>query len=141
MYVAAKSAITPPVAIASYAAAAIAGTDPWKTSLLAFKLGLSVFIIPYMFVYGPALLGLAPPTEVIWVFVTAMVGIFALSAACIGWLFVDLKGLERLIFLSASLMLIQPSWKSDGAGFIICALITTFIFFRAKRGSNKPIIG
>ncbi|MBM10112.1 MAG: TRAP transporter permease DctM/Q, partial [Magnetovibrio sp.] len=65
MYVAAKSSITPPVAIASYAAAAIAGTDPWKTSLLAFKLGLSVFIIPYMFVYGPALLGLAPPIEVV----------------------------------------------------------------------------
>ncbi len=141
MYVAAKSSITPPVAIASYAAAAIAGTDPWKTSLLAFKLGLSVFIIPYMFVYGPALLGLAPPAEVIWVFLTAMVGIFALSAACIGWLFIDLKGLERLIFLSASLMLIQPSWKSDGAGFIIFALMTAFIFFRSKRRNNTSIFG
>ena len=141
MYVAAKSSITPPVAIASYAAAAIAGTDPWKTSLLAFKLGLSVFIIPYMFVYGPALLGLAPPIEVVWVFITAMVGIFALSAACIGWLFVDLTRLERIVFLSASLMLIQPSWKSDSAGFVIFTLITTFIFYRAKRGENKRIIG
>ncbi|MBM09577.1 MAG: hypothetical protein CMF69_08380, partial [Magnetovibrio sp.] len=87
------------------------------------------------------LLGLAPPIEVVWVFITAMVGIFALSAACIGWLFVDLTRLERIVFLSASLMLIQPSWKSDSAGFVIFTLITTFIFYRAKRGENKRIIG
>ena len=133
MYVAAKSSITPPVAIASYAAAAIAGTDPWKTSLLAFKLGLSVFIIPYMFVYGPALLGLAPVLEVTWVFITAMIGIFCLSVSCIGWLFVDLRGIERLIYLSAALLLIQPSWGSDGTGFTIFLIVTAFVFFRSKR--------
>ena len=133
MYVAAKSSITPPVAIASYAAAAVAGTDPWKTSLLAFKLGLSVFIIPYMFVYGPALLGLAPPAEVTWVFITAMIGIFCLSVACIGWLFVDLRSLERLIYLSAAVLLIQPSWISDGTGFTIFCLMTAFVYLRSKR--------
>ena len=133
MYVAAKSSITPPVAIASYAAAAIAGTDPWKTSLLAFKLGLSVFIIPYMFVYGPALLGLAPVLEVTWVFITAMIGIFCLSVSCIGWLFVGLRGIERLIYLSAALLLIQPSWGSDGTGFTIFLIVTAFVFFRSKR--------
>ncbi len=133
MYVAAKSSITPPVAIASYAAAAVAGTDPWKTSLLAFKLGLSVFIIPYMFVYGPALLGLAPPAEVTWVFITAMIGIFCLSVACIGWLFVDLRSLERLIYLSAAVLLIQPSWISDGTGFAIFCLMTAFVYLRSKR--------
>ena len=137
LYVAAKSSITPPVAIASYAAAAIAGTDPWRTSLVAFKLGLSVFIIPYMFVYGPALLGLAPPMEVAWVFVTAVVGIFSLSVACIGWLFIDLRAFERWISLGASLMLIQPSWETDGAGFLVFGLLATFAYFRAQRRKAK----
>lgn len=137
MYVAAKSSITPPVAIASYAAAAIAGTDPWKTSLLAFKLGLSVFIIPYMFVYGPALLGLAPPLEVAGVFVTAVVGIFALSVACIGWLFVDLGAIERWVALGASLLMIQPSWTTDGAGFLIFGSLATLAYMRSRPARKR----
>ena len=133
MWVAAKSSITPPVAIASYAAAAIAGTDPWKTSLLAFKLGLSVFIIPYMFVYGPALLGLAPPMEVAWVFVTAVFGVFALSVACIGWLFDQLSVIERFTALGASLLMIQPNWITDGLGFLTFGLLALYIYKRPKR--------
>lgn len=133
MYVAAKSSITPPVAIASYAAAAIAGTDPWKTSLLAFKLGLSVFIIPYMFVYGPALLGLAPPMEVAWAFVTAMSGIFALSVACIGWYLLDLRAWERLVSLGAALLMINPGWLTDSIGFTVYALLTIYLIMRRKK--------
>jgi TRAP transporter 4TM/12TM fusion protein len=140
MYVAAKSSITPPVAIASYAAAAIAGTDPWKTSLLAFKLGLSVFIIPYMFVYGPALLGLAPPMEVTWVFITAVFGIFALSVACIGWLFDSLSGIERYVAFGASLLMIQPNWITDGLGFFIFCMLAFYIQKRPKRPKkNAPL--
>ncbi|MGD8810662.1 MAG: TRAP transporter fused permease subunit, partial [Gammaproteobacteria bacterium] len=64
IFCASKSSITPPVAIASYAAAAVANTDPWKTSLTAFRIGLPIFIIPYMFIYGPQLLGYLDATQI-----------------------------------------------------------------------------
>lgn len=133
MYVASKSSITPPVAIASYAAAAVAGTDPWRTSLVAFRLGLSVFIIPFMFVYGPELLGMAPALEVAAVVVTATIGILALSVACIGWLFVDLSWYERVIAFGASLLLIQPNLTTDSAGFAVFGGLALLGFLRSRR--------
>jgi TRAP transporter 4TM/12TM fusion protein len=133
MYAAAKSSITPPVAIASYAAAAVAGTDPWKTSLTAFRLGLSVFIIPFMFVYGPELLGLGAPLDVGLAVVTATVGIFALSAACIGWLATDLRPVERLAALGAAFLLIEATPAFDAAGTALFVLVTAVARRRARR--------
>jgi TRAP transporter 4TM/12TM fusion protein len=123
MWVASKSSITPPVAIASYAAAAVAGSDPWRTSWVAFRLGLSIFIIPYMFVFGPQLLGMGEPLEIALAAVTASLGIFALSVAIIGWLFVPLGLVQRLVFGAASLLLIKPGSVTDLAGI---ALILAF---------------
>ncbi len=133
IYVASKSSITPPVAIASYAAAAVAGTDPWKTSLTAFRLGLSVFIIPYMFVYGPALLGLAPPVEVALSVATAAVGIFALSVSMIGWLGVGLPLAERAAWLAASLLLIKPGLWTDGLGLALFVALLGYALYRYRR--------
>ncbi|WP_420393162.1 TRAP transporter permease [Acuticoccus sp.] len=132
MYAAAKSSITPPVAIASYAAAAVAGTDPWKTSLVAFRLGLSVFIIPFMFVYGPELLGLGAPLDVGLAVVTASVGVLALSVACIGWFAVDLGPLERVAALAASLLLIETSLAFDLAGIALFLLVAGLGWRRAR---------
>jgi TRAP transporter 4TM/12TM fusion protein len=123
MWVASKSSITPPVAIASYAAAAVAGSDPWRTSWVAFRLGLSIFIIPYMFVFGPQLLGMGEPLEIALAMVTASLGIFALSVAIIGWLFVPLGLAQRLVFGAAALLLIKPGSVTDLAGI---ALILAF---------------
>lgn len=123
MWVASKSSITPPVAIASYAAAAVAGSDPWRTSWVAFRLGLSIFLIPYMFVFGPQLLGMGTWPDIALAAVTASIGIFALSVGIIGWLFVPLSILERLGFGIASILLIAPGSVTDLAGI---ALILAF---------------
>ena len=133
IYCAGTSSITPPVAIASYAAAAVAGTDPWKTSLIAFRLGLASFIIPYMFVFDPALLGLGTPLEVAHVFLTACVGIFALAVGVIGWLGVVIGPLERLAFLFTALMLVQPGWITDGTGLILFIGLVGFAYVRSRR--------
>jgi TRAP transporter 4TM/12TM fusion protein len=140
IYCAAKSAITPPVAVASYAAAAVAGTDPWRTSLVAFKLGLSVFIIPYMFVYGPELLGIGAPLEVLWTFVTASFGIFALSVASSGWLKIDLRIHERAIALMASLPMIYAEWRSDLIGVGLFSLLLALIFLRVRRTAGTELL-
>jgi TRAP transporter 4TM/12TM fusion protein len=133
MYVAAKSSITPPVAIASYAAAAVAGTDPWRTSLVAFKLGLSVFIIPYMFVYGPALLGLGTPFEVGYATLTASIGVFILSAAIVGWFIAPLGWMLRLFAFVASLFLIQADWRTDLIGVALFGAVAMIAVMRQKR--------
>ena len=133
IYCAAKSAITPPVAVASYAAAAVAGTDPWQTSLIAFKLGLSVFIIPYMFVYGPPLLGTGSVGEVAWTLLTASSGIFALSVASAGWFRVDLRVHERLLALAAALPMIYAEWRSDLVGFALFAVLTALVWMRRRQ--------
>lgn len=137
MFGASKSAITPPVAIASYAAAAVAGADPWKTSLIAFRLALTVFIIPYMFVFGPALLGIGNPVSVTFAIVTATAGIFMLSVAVIGWLRTPLRWWQRLIAVSAALTLMNPGSWTDLAGLGLGAVVvaTTYLL-----GSNEPRI-
>ncbi len=132
IYCAAKSSITPPVAVASYAAAAIAGTNPWTTSLVAFKLGISAFLIPYMFVYGPPLLTYGSVLEVIRACLTASVGIFALSVAVIGWLRAPLGGALRLVFLGCSLSLIYASWATDLVGLTLFAVGLGLIELRRR---------
>ena len=133
LYCASKSSITPPVAIASYAAAAIAGSDPWRTSLVAFRIAITVFLVPYMFVFGPALLGIGTWPQVAWSTLTAVLGLIALGGAVIGWLRVELKGFERLMLLAAALTMIKPGWLTDGAGLTLGALVALSIYVRVRR--------
>jgi TRAP transporter 4TM/12TM fusion protein len=132
LYCASKSSITPPVAISSYAAAAMAKSDPWKTSIVAFRIALTIFIIPYMFVFGPALLGIGSPLQVIWTVITASIGLYFLGAASIGWLFLDLKPIERIVFFLTSLTMIAPGWLSDTTGFIVGGGLTGFAYWRSR---------
>ena len=135
MYAACTSAITPPVAIASYAAAAVANSNPWRTSLIAFKLGLSSFIIPYMFVYGPALLGIGGPLEVARAYATATIGVCTLSVALIGWLFVPLALPIRAFFFGAALLLIKPGPISDIVGLGLVGAAATALYVRSPRSA------
>ena len=133
IFSAAKSSITPPVAIASYAAAAIAGSDPWRTSFTAFRLGLSVFIIPFMFAYGPALLGLGEPMEVAVAFATASLGIAALSVACVGWIFRPISWPMRALFLVSALLMINTAGISDLAGIGMLIALVGWTYFAQRR--------
>jgi TRAP-type uncharacterized transport system fused permease subunit len=121
------------VAVASYAAAAVANTNPWPTSIIAFRLGLAVFIIPYMFVYGPPLLGVGTVNEVIWTFISACAGIFLLAVASSGWLKIDLKVHERLLALAAALPIIYSDWRSDLVGLGLLCLMLGLLFLRLRR--------
>ena len=133
IYCAAMSGITPPVAISSFAAAAIAGTDPWRTSWIAIKLGLSVYLIPFMFVYGPALLGLGEPWQIALGVVTAIVGITALSIAIVGWFRAPLRSWERLIAFLAAMSMIYSGWRTDLLGVALCLVFLGLVHIRLKR--------
>src|SRR5690625_5140241 len=104
-YYAVISAITPPVALAGFAAAGIAGTDPMKTSMEAFKIGLAAFIVPFMFFFSPELLLEAGTTAIISLAViTALIGVYLLAAAVQAWFFgKPASWYSRIMLLAAAI--------------------------------------
>ncbi|MCC5988281.1 MAG: TRAP transporter fused permease subunit [Pararhodobacter sp.] len=122
-YYAVMSAITPPVALAAYAGAAIAQSDPMKTSVESFKIGLAAFVVPFMFFYSHALLMQGAWHEILHVFVTACLGIYLLASAVQGWLFGRLGLVLRAITLAGALGMIAGGWMSDIIGLSVAALV------------------
>ena len=122
-YFAVMSAITPPVALAAFAGAGIAQSDPMKTSVESFKIGLAAFVVPFMFFYNSALLMQGPWYEILHVVLTAALGIFLLASAVQGWFFGAINPVLRLILLVAALFMIQGGWMSDAIGLGAAALV------------------
>lgn len=109
---------TPPVAVAAYAAAGLAGGDPFRTGLQAFKFELRTFLLPFMFVYSPQMLLInTTPLEVVWLTITASIGIYAFSACIQRHFILGTTWLEGLLLLAAALLLITPGLTTDLAGF------------------------
>ena len=122
--------LTPPVALAAYAGAAIAQANPMKTALTATKLAVGAFIVPYVFALNPAMLFIDTTAgEVILICITSLVGIFAVSAALEGFLLRGMGWPERLVSLAGGLMLIYPGWITDLVGVgLVGIVIATQLF-------------
>ncbi|MCM3715748.1 TRAP transporter permease [Alkalihalobacillus oceani] len=121
-YFAVLSAITPPVAVAAFAAGGIAGTDPFKTSLQAFKLGLAAFIVPYMFIYSPSILMKGSFYEIALTILTSIIGIYLLACAVQGYFFGKARWVQRIVLLIAALTLINGSIFFDFIGIALALL-------------------
>lgn len=116
-YYAVISAITPPVALASFAAAGMANADPWKTSFIALKLGLATFIVPFMFVYGPELLFKGETIDVVGVFLSASFGVYLLASSTEGWFAGGRIGWPaRAVLFVSALLLIDSGLVTDVIG-------------------------
>jgi TRAP-type uncharacterized transport system fused permease subunit len=123
-YFAILSAITPPVALASFAAASMARADMWKTSVIALKLGLATFIVPYMFWISPALLAQGPLVGILQAFLTAALGVYLLACATEGWMQNGPLPLPlRLVSGVAGLGLMVPELYTDIAGLTVAGLL------------------
>lgn len=123
--------ITPPVALAAFAAAAISGGEPFKTGVESSKLAISAFIIPYMFVLSPELLMIDTTwTYLIWVVFTAFIGMFAISAGVIGYWMRKMFWIERIVALIAGLCLIYPEKISDIIGLVSFGILLGLQFFQ-----------
>ena len=121
-YFAVLSAITPPVALASYAAAGISGANPMETSVASFKIGIAAFVVPFMFFYNSALLMDGTWPEVGRAALTATVGVFLLSSGVQGW-FLGARAawMVRLAILVAALFMIEGGWLTDLIGIGLAA--------------------
>ena len=132
LYYAGLSMITPPVCIAAYAGAAIAGSEPMRTGLAAARLGIISYVVPFLFIFFPALLFIGSWLEILVAFATALWGCFVLSAALVGFLFRRLGPLKRILFGLSGLALLIPirshtdilNLSVNIAGFAVAFLLT-----------------
>jgi len=127
------SNVTPPVALAAYAAAGLAGAQPMRTAVTASALASAGFIVPFMFVYGPPLLLIGSPLVVAGSIVTAMIGVTGLAAAVIGYARTPLAPWHRVLVAVGAGLLIFPGWITDSIGLIILA---GFFLPRRSRGDE-----
>jgi TRAP transporter 4TM/12TM fusion protein len=119
--------ITPPVALAAYAGAAIARSNPFKTGLIATKLAIAAFIIPFMFVLNPALLLInTNPLQVTQMVITSLIGMIGVGAAMEGYFFTRANFLERFLLMAGGLMLIDPGMITDIIGLVLILIIAIY---------------
>jgi TRAP transporter 4TM/12TM fusion protein len=136
LYFGTRADITPPVALAAYAGAGIARSDPWKTGLAAFQLGIAGFIIPFMFVYAPELLMIGSWPRILLAVCTAMFGIVCLAASVQRCLIIRATGYETVALMAAALHLLNP----DGTDRPSCLLLLAFLsqILRRRRRPGTP---
>ena len=128
--------LTPPVALAAYAGAAIAQANPMKTAFTATKLAIGAFIVPYVFALNPAMLFIDTTVwEVILICITSFVGIFGVSAALEGYLLHRMSWLERLISVVGGLLLIYPGITTDVIGLALVGVVLVIQILTKKKAS------
>ena len=136
-YYAVLSEVSPPTALSPFAAAAITGGNPYKTTMMAWKYTLPAFLVPFMFTLSPdgiALLLKGPWTSIAWTTLTAMVGLVALAAGLTGWLIRKTTRFEQALFIIAGLVLVYPGWIQDliGFGLFALALLLQSLLYRSR---------
>ncbi len=131
-YFAVLSAITPPVALASFAAAGMAQADPWKTSWTALKMGLATFLVPFMFYYSPVLLMKGDWTAIAQAVVSASIGVWFLAGSTEGWFGGRLAMPLRVVLFGAAICLLHPGAVTDLIGFAVGVPIYLWQRMRAR---------
>ena len=133
--------ITPPVALAAYAGAAIAKSNPMKTGLTATKLAIAAFIVPYVFAFSPQMLfiDVSGPIEIVQICISALCGLFGVAAALNGFFIRKIPTLLRLILFAGGLCMIIPGTITDIAGLVMIALIALYQHMMEKRERNTAI--
>ena len=126
--------LTPPVALAAYAGAAIAQANPMKTAITATKLAIGAFIVPYVFALNPAMLFIDTTAwEVILICITSLIGIFAVSAALEGYFLRNMKWYERIVSVIGGLCLIYPGVVTDAVGIALVGTVLVFQLIKRKK--------
>ena len=137
-YFAILSAITPPIALAVFAAAGLAKANIWDAGWAAMRVGAAGFIVPFMFVYDPSLLMIGEWPNIVWRFVLSCVGIGLLAAGLHGYLIRWMPMWERGIAIIGAILLVVPTFWSDLAGLAVLAALIAFQLVRARDPAPAP---
>jgi TRAP-type uncharacterized transport system fused permease subunit len=138
-YFAILSAITPPVALAVYAAAGLAKANLWQAGYAAVRVGAAGFVVPFMFIFEPSLLMIGEWTAILQSFTTAAIGTVCLAAGLFGYLMGPARIWERAFLVGAALLLIKPGLVTDltGAALLISVLASQFLRRRTEIGLSE----
>ena len=132
--------ITPPVALAAYAGSAIAKSNPLKTGVTATRLAITAFIVPYIFAFSPEMLIVGsdkPWYEIVLLVVTALCGIFIISAGMEGYMMKKMPVWERIFALAGGLCMIIPGIATDAVGLVLIVLVILLQLLGKKKDEKK----
>ncbi len=134
--------ITPPVALAAYAGAAIAKSNPMKTGLVATKLAIAAFIVPYIFAYNPVMLfeNVDGWWHIVQISITAVMGLFGIAAALNGYLYRHIHWLLRLVLVAGGLGMMIPGTLTDVIGFALVAAVIVYQKLTTKKHGEAPVM-
>jgi TRAP-type uncharacterized transport system fused permease subunit len=137
-YFAILSAITPPVALAVYAAAGLAKANMWQSGFAAMRAAAPAYIVPFMFVYEPLLLLIVKDWAsewpfVVWSLITASLGVICLAASLFGWLFSYALLWHRVLLFIAALCLIKPGLLTDAVGLVLLGAVSAAQLLERRR--------
>lgn len=139
VYIASMSAITPPVAVAAFAAASIARANPVKIAVVACRIAMVAFILPFVFMYQPALLLIGSATQIALAAVTVALGVLALNAALEGYFIIVLDMARRGLLFVAGACLFLPYHSAQFAGALVLAATTAWLW--SGRRNLRPAPG
>jgi TRAP transporter 4TM/12TM fusion protein len=144
-YFAILSAITPPVALAVFAAASLAKANMWQSGFAAMRAAAPAYIVPFMFVYEPRLLLIVADWStdwgfVLWSVISASIGVVCLAGSLFGWLFGLALLWHRALLFVAALCLIKPGLITDGIGLGLLAVVAAAQLMARRRGVTSPAI-
>jgi len=144
------SMVTPPVCMASYAAASIGKTDPVKTGWQAMRLCAIAYIVPFLFVFSPSLLLVGQWYEVVLSVVTAVIGAILLGVGIVGYLFRSIGWLKRAFFLLSATALLIPviesgkfaalTWAINGSGLLLAIVLVSVEWFARQESGDKTTV-
>lgn len=129
--------ITPPVCLASFTAAGIAGADSWKTGWLGFKYSLVAFLIPFIFVFNPGILLIGSTFEIITATAILLFGTYLFAGSMAGFLFLPLSKVERLVLFLAAISLIVPEMVTDIIGFAVGTAMIVYLLIKKNKNTAK----
>lgn len=132
VYIASMSAITPPVAVAAFAAASIAKANPVLIAVVACRIAMVAFLLPFVFMYQPALLLIGSPAQILISVGTAILGVLALNAAIEGYFMIRLDGLKRVLLFLAGVGLFLPIPSTEIAGALLLSATTAWLWTTSR---------
>jgi TRAP-type uncharacterized transport system fused permease subunit len=130
--------LTPPDAVTSFAAANLAGSEPMATGIEGFRLGIAGFLVPFAFIYQPALLLQGSSLQIAVCFVLTAFGVICLASGVIGHLFSPLNALQRMFLIAAAGLLVFPSQQLTILGLILAGISFAWSFKNRDIKSNAP---
>jgi TRAP transporter 4TM/12TM fusion protein len=139
-YYACLSTITPPVALAAFAGAGIAGAPPFRTGFESMRLAIIAYVVPFIFVYNPVLIWSGGPWEITLAAVTAMLGCMAIGSSLMGYMVTKLNWPMRLVLLVGAFGLLKPGAWTDIWGGAILLAVWLIQRFRSRSASGKGVL-